>query len=67
SPAANDNANNQRNFGVIQRVITYFECGVQGHYKKDCPKLTNNNRGNSAGNGGATARAYAVGNAVRSS
>ncbi|GJY77503.1 putative reverse transcriptase domain-containing protein [Tanacetum coccineum] len=36
---------------------------VQGHYKKDCPKLKNNNRGNPAGNGGATARAYAVGNA----
>ncbi|GKB20457.1 putative reverse transcriptase domain-containing protein [Tanacetum coccineum] len=34
-----------------------------GHYKKDCPKLKNNNRGNLARNGGATARAYAVGNA----
>ncbi|GKD15459.1 putative reverse transcriptase domain-containing protein [Tanacetum coccineum] len=35
---------------------------VQGHYKKDCPKLKNNNRGNSAGNVGAPAKAYAVGN-----
>nr|GEW28502.1 reverse transcriptase domain-containing protein [Tanacetum cinerariifolium] len=34
-----------------------------GHYKKDYPKLKNNNRGNSTGNGGATSRAYAVGNA----
>ncbi|GJS27533.1 putative reverse transcriptase domain-containing protein [Tanacetum coccineum] len=34
-----------------------------GHYKKDCPKLKNNNRGNQARNGGATTRAYAVGNA----
>ncbi|GJW19066.1 putative reverse transcriptase domain-containing protein [Tanacetum coccineum] len=39
------------------------ECGVQGYYKKDCPKLKNNNRGNQAGNGRATAKAYAVGNA----
>ncbi|GJR77359.1 putative reverse transcriptase domain-containing protein [Tanacetum coccineum] len=62
SPAANANANNQRNSRVIQRVVTYFECGVQGHYKKDCPKLKNNNRGNLAGNGRATVRAYAVGN-----
>ncbi|GKC62454.1 putative reverse transcriptase domain-containing protein [Tanacetum coccineum] len=34
-----------------------------GHYKKDCPKLKNKNQGNPAGNGGATTRAYAVGNA----
>nr|GEV57493.1 hypothetical protein [Tanacetum cinerariifolium] len=29
-----------------------------GHYKKDWPKLKNNNHGNQAGNGGATARDY---------
>ncbi|GKF36509.1 putative reverse transcriptase domain-containing protein [Tanacetum coccineum] len=34
-----------------------------GHYKKGCPKLKNNNRGNQAGNDGAITRAYAVGNA----
>ncbi|GJU39815.1 putative reverse transcriptase domain-containing protein [Tanacetum coccineum] len=34
-----------------------------GHYKKDSPKLKNNNRGNQAGNDGATSRGYAVGNA----
>ncbi|GJZ68481.1 putative reverse transcriptase domain-containing protein [Tanacetum coccineum] len=22
-----------------QQCVTYYECGVQGHYKKDCPKL----------------------------
>ncbi|GKB46465.1 reverse transcriptase domain-containing protein [Tanacetum coccineum] len=61
SPAAT--ANKQRSPRVNQRVVTCFECGVQGDYKKDCPKLKNNNRGNQAGNGRATARAYAVGNA----
>nr|GEX67122.1 hypothetical protein [Tanacetum cinerariifolium] len=52
-----------RNAGAIQRIVTCFECGVQEHYKKDCPKLKNNNHGNQGGNGGATRRAYAVGNA----
>ncbi|GJR06019.1 putative reverse transcriptase domain-containing protein [Tanacetum coccineum] len=55
-------ANNQRAPVANQRVVTCFECRVQRHYKKDYPKLKNNNRGNQAGNGGATARAYAVGN-----
>ncbi|GKC71720.1 putative reverse transcriptase domain-containing protein [Tanacetum coccineum] len=36
---------------------------IGGHFQMDFPKLKNNNRGNQAGNGGATARAYAVGNA----
>ncbi|GKB26503.1 putative reverse transcriptase domain-containing protein [Tanacetum coccineum] len=56
-------ANNQRAPEVNQRVVTCFECGVEGHYKKDFPKLKNNNRGNQDGNGGATTRAYVVGNA----
>ncbi|GJS93444.1 hypothetical protein Tco_0800412 [Tanacetum coccineum] len=56
-------ANNQGALGANKRVATCFECGVQGHYKKDYPKLKNNNRENQAGNGGAQARAYAVGNA----
>ncbi|GJU75274.1 putative reverse transcriptase domain-containing protein [Tanacetum coccineum] len=38
-----------------------------GHFKRGCPKLKNNNRGNQAGNDGATARAYAVGNAGKNS
>ncbi|GJU42561.1 putative reverse transcriptase domain-containing protein [Tanacetum coccineum] len=60
-------ANNQRASRAIQRVVTCFECGVQGHYKKDYPKLKNNNHGNQVGNGGATARAYSVGNAGKNS
>ncbi|GJR32307.1 putative reverse transcriptase domain-containing protein [Tanacetum coccineum] len=44
-----------------KRGVTCYECGVQGHYKKDCPKLKNKNQGNQAGDGNAVARAYAVG------
>ncbi|GKG16749.1 hypothetical protein Tco_0361706, partial [Tanacetum coccineum] len=34
---------------------------VGGHFKRDCPKLKNNNRGNQGGNGNASAKVYAVG------
>ncbi|GJS64414.1 putative reverse transcriptase domain-containing protein [Tanacetum coccineum] len=33
-----------------QKVGTCYECGRQGHYKSDCPKLKNQNRGNKTGN-----------------
>ncbi|GJV76575.1 putative reverse transcriptase domain-containing protein [Tanacetum coccineum] len=59
--------NNQRASGANQRVVTCFECGAHGHFKRDCPKLINNNRGNQDGNGGATVRAYAMGNAGKNS
>ncbi|GJT42154.1 putative reverse transcriptase domain-containing protein [Tanacetum coccineum] len=44
-----------------QRGVTCYECGVQGHYKKDFPKLRNKNQGNQAENGNIVAKAYAVG------
>ncbi|GKD03408.1 putative reverse transcriptase domain-containing protein [Tanacetum coccineum] len=34
---------------VNQRVLTCFKYGRQGHYRNDCPKLKNQNRGNKAG------------------
>ncbi|GKE26674.1 putative reverse transcriptase domain-containing protein [Tanacetum coccineum] len=55
--------NNQRAQGTNQRVLTCYECGAQGYFRSDCPKLKNGNQGNRAGNGNAIARAYAVGSA----
>nr|GEV74900.1 reverse transcriptase domain-containing protein [Tanacetum cinerariifolium] len=39
-----------------------YECEAQGHFKRNCPKLKNNNRGNQGENDNAQARVYAVGN-----
>ncbi|GJR05746.1 putative reverse transcriptase domain-containing protein [Tanacetum coccineum] len=58
-----NNANNQRGTGSGQKP-TCFECGVQGHFKRECPKLKNNkNHGNQVGNDRAPAKVYAVGHA----
>ncbi|GKD26870.1 reverse transcriptase domain-containing protein, partial [Tanacetum coccineum] len=39
----NGNNNNCKNFGATQNAVTCYECGVQGYFKKDCPKLKNGN------------------------
>ncbi|GJU64405.1 putative reverse transcriptase domain-containing protein [Tanacetum coccineum] len=62
-PAAANN--NQRSQGANQRVLTCFECGAQGHFRSDFPKLKNGNQGNQVGNGNVVARAYAVGTVGR--
>ncbi|GJU59861.1 putative reverse transcriptase domain-containing protein [Tanacetum coccineum] len=49
-----------RGTGVGQKP-TCYECGAQGHFKRDCPKLKNNNRGNQGGNGNAPTKVYAIG------
>ncbi|GKE36020.1 putative reverse transcriptase domain-containing protein, partial [Tanacetum coccineum] len=42
---------------------TCYECGAQGYFKRDYPKLKNNNRGNQGGNDNALAKVYAIGHA----
>ncbi|GJV51266.1 putative reverse transcriptase domain-containing protein [Tanacetum coccineum] len=55
-------ANNQRGNRAGQKP-TCFECRAQGHFKRECPNLKNNNHGNQGGNGNAPAKVYAVGRA----
>ncbi|GJV21320.1 putative reverse transcriptase domain-containing protein [Tanacetum coccineum] len=63
SSGLNGNNNNRGDFGATQNAVTCYECGIQAHFKKDCPKLRNGNSGNQRGNGNAPAKVYVVGNA----
>ncbi|GKA11780.1 putative reverse transcriptase domain-containing protein, partial [Tanacetum coccineum] len=59
STANANNANYQRGTGSGQKP-TCFECRAQGHFKRECPKLkNNNNRGNQVGGGNAPTKVYA--------
>nr|GEV41294.1 putative reverse transcriptase domain-containing protein [Tanacetum cinerariifolium] len=42
---------------------TCYECGSYGHFRKDCLKFKNNNRGTQGGNATTPAKVYAVGRA----
>nr|GEY68606.1 putative reverse transcriptase domain-containing protein [Tanacetum cinerariifolium] len=54
----NTNNNNHNNNNNNQKGNGCYECGAQGHFKRNCPKLKNNNRGNQGGNDNAQARVY---------
>nr|GEU91850.1 hypothetical protein [Tanacetum cinerariifolium] len=62
SAISTNTANNQNVTGIVQKR-TCFECGAQGHFKRECPKLKNNNRVNQARNANAPAKVYTVGHA----
>ncbi|GKD30047.1 putative reverse transcriptase domain-containing protein, partial [Tanacetum coccineum] len=60
--------NTQRTPIGNQPGVVCYECGRPGHYRKDCPKLRNQNSGNKTGNKAgnktgsneATTKAYAI-------
>ncbi|GJW21530.1 hypothetical protein Tco_0032152 [Tanacetum coccineum] len=50
--------NNQRTTGANKRGNGFYECGAQWHFKRECPKLKNNNHGNQGGNGNASQKIW---------
>ncbi|GKC95643.1 putative reverse transcriptase domain-containing protein [Tanacetum coccineum] len=63
SSGPNNNNNNRGNSVATQNAVTCYECGVQGNFKRDCPKLKNVNCGNQRGHDNAPTKVYVVGNA----
>nr|GFA17349.1 hypothetical protein [Tanacetum cinerariifolium] len=59
----NTNNNNRNNNNNNQKGNGCYDCEAQGHFKRNVPKLKNNNRGNQGGNDNAQARVCVVGNA----
>ncbi|GJX61319.1 putative reverse transcriptase domain-containing protein [Tanacetum coccineum] len=55
-------SNNQRGTRAGQKA-TCFKCRAHRHFKRECPKLKNNNQGNPVGNGNAPAKVYTEGHA----
>ncbi|GKC39238.1 putative reverse transcriptase domain-containing protein [Tanacetum coccineum] len=53
---------NKRAIMANQKGTGCYECGAQGNFKRECPKLKNKNHGNQGGNGNAPAKVYVVGN-----
>ncbi|GJY15438.1 putative reverse transcriptase domain-containing protein [Tanacetum coccineum] len=49
SRPANANNNNRNNNNNNQKGNGCYECGAQGHFRRNCPKLRNNDRGNQLG------------------
>nr|GFD35221.1 reverse transcriptase domain-containing protein [Tanacetum cinerariifolium] len=47
--------------GPNQEVVTCFECGAQGHYWKNCPKVKNQNCGNKVRVPDVRGKAYVLG------
>ncbi|GKF54455.1 reverse transcriptase domain-containing protein, partial [Tanacetum coccineum] len=48
---------------LCQNVPGVLAMLTLGYFKRECPKLKNNNHGNQGGNGNALAKVYVVGNA----
>ncbi|GJY00670.1 putative reverse transcriptase domain-containing protein [Tanacetum coccineum] len=59
----NRNNNNRNNNNNNQKGNGCYECRAQGHFKRNYPKLKNNDCGNQAGNDRAPAKVYVVRNA----
>ncbi|GJW18533.1 putative reverse transcriptase domain-containing protein [Tanacetum coccineum] len=52
--------NTQRAAVGNQSGVICYECGRPRHFRKDCPKLRNQNRRNKTGSNEATTKAYAI-------